>query len=206
MVAISPKFFEEERNSERGEAKMKGIKKLTALYWAQINMNEAIALCDLAASLTKEQQTAYTIYGLLAGIGAAYSRSFTQSDGISSLDAKFTRFTSSELQQRHDWLIEMRNHQLAHKNRLWEQKMAADIGIKDEISKITVTVSKDGDTEWEVNRIHFPNVQFSRIKTLCEFQRARLIEESDRMLKHFLESPEVTAGIYDLERDFPDSS
>lgn len=35
---------------------MNGIKKLTALYWAEISMNEAIAVCDLAGTLTQEQQ------------------------------------------------------------------------------------------------------------------------------------------------------
>ena len=84
--------------------------------------------------------------------------------------------------------------------------MAADIGIKDEISKIMVTVSKDGDTEWEVKRIHFPNVHFSRIKQLCDFQRKRLIEESGGMLKYFLESQGVGAGTFDLEGDFPNAS
>ena len=169
-------------------------------------MNEAIALCGLAGALTQEQQSVYTIYGLLAGIGATYGRSFTQNDGISSLGEKFAHFTSPELQQRHDWLIEMRNHQLAHKDRLWEKRMAADIGLKDQISKIKVTVSGSGDTEWEVKRIHFPNVHFSRIKQLCEFQRKRLIEESGGMLKHFLESQHVGAGTFDLERDFPSAS
>jgi hypothetical protein len=178
---------------------MKGIKKLAALYWAQINMNKAIALCNLTASLPKElQSSADTISGLWAGIGATYSRSFTQNDGISSLDSKFTQFPSTELQQRHDWLIEMRNNQLVHKNRPWEKTKIADI------DKIMVTVFDDGNTEWEVKRLHFPNVYFSRIKELCEFQRGRFTQESDGMLKHFLDSQEVSPGTRDLEQDFTD--
>ncbi len=161
-------------------------------------------MCDFAMSLTKEQATGYAIYGLLAGIGSTYSRSFTQNEGISSLDAKFSQFESGELQERHNWLIEMRHHQLAHKDRLWEKEMAAKIGIEDDISRIIVTVSENGDTEWEIKRIHFPNIQFPKIRDLCEFQRARLAEESDGMLKYFMESRGVAPGTYDLERDFVD--
>lgn len=177
---------------------MKAIRKLTALLWAQKHMDQASALCDLGASLQKPQKE--TIHGLWAGIGATYGKSFTQNDGISALDSKFTKFSDPDFQRRHDWLMEVRHNQLAHKNRVWEESLMPDVG------DILVHVSGDGETEWDVQYFDFPNVTFSNVKKLCEYQRARLAQESDGMLKHFLELQGVEGGkTYNLEKDFSDS-
>jgi hypothetical protein len=185
---------------------MKAFKKLTAVLWAQHHMRQAIALCDLAMTLPEEQQPNYdTTSGLWTGIAVCYGRAFKHSDGISSLDSKFTTFPSDELRQRHEWLIAMRDHQFAHKDRLWEREKADQIGFKDDLDKIMLIVAEDGETEWEVKSVQYPNVRLSDFKALCELQRERLAKESDAMILHHINSRELEPGTYDLQKDIPES-
>jgi hypothetical protein len=182
---------------------MKGVKKLAALYWAQLHLREARALCDLAMSLDEHHRDDDVIFGVWTGVVAAYARSFTQNQGISALDAKFSRFALPRDQVLHDRLIEMRNRLHAHKDRLWEEGVAANMGKNESASSVIVTILEDGQTEWEVRRPAFSVAYFADVKALCELQTTRLIQESDGILKNFLESQPVTPGKYDLEKDFP---
>jgi predicted AlkP superfamily pyrophosphatase or phosphodiesterase len=182
---------------------MKAIKRLTALLWAQLHLKQSIALCNLAMSLTENQRSREVISGLWAGLAVTYGRSFKHSNGISALDPKFSSFPSDQLQRRHDWLLDKRDRQFAHKDRLWEEAKAKHIGFEEELPKIMLEVFGNGNTEWEVKGLEYPNVRFSDFKELCEFQRTRLAQESDRMILHQVKSHEVKPGVYDLERDFP---
>jgi hypothetical protein len=182
---------------------MKGFKKLTALYWAQLHLREARALCDLAISLPKEHHNVDVLFGLWTGVVVAYARSFTQNEGVSAIDAKFQRFDSQRDQSLHDQLTEMRYHLHGHKDRSWEEQVAASFGKLNFIPKVFVTVFKNGETEWEVQRPVFPEKYFEDVRQLCDVQASRLRQESDKMLKHFLESQCVSPGKYDLETNFP---
>ncbi|SRR6266496_391616 len=182
---------------------MKHLKTLSALYWAQIHLREARALCDLAASLPKEHRNVDVLFGLWTGIVVAYARSFTQNKGVSAIEAKFRRFGSKRDQSLHDRLIEMRHHLHAHKDRSWEEQVTAKLGKPNFVSKVFVTIFSDGETEWEVQRPTFPEKHFSDVRQLCDLQTSRLKQESDKMLKIFLESHDVTPGTYDLATDFP---
>jgi hypothetical protein len=179
------------------------VKKLTALYWAQIHLREVTGLCELALVLPAEHRNSDVFFGLWTGVVVAYARSFTQNKGVSAIDAKFKRFNSQWRQALHDRLIEIRHRLYAHKDRSWEEQVAAKFFKSNFVSKVFVTVFPDGETEWEVQRPTFPEKYFADVKDLCEFQSNRLKQESDSMLKHFLESHNVTAGKYDLEKDFP---
>jgi hypothetical protein len=179
------------------------VKKLTALYWAQIHLKEVIALCDLAASLPSKHRTVDVFFGLWTGVVVAYARSFTRNKGVSAIDAKFKRFNSQRHQELHDRLIEMRHHLHAHKDQSWEEQVAAKVFKSNFISKVFVTVFSDGETEWEVHRPTFPQRYFADVKQLCDLQTNRLKQESDEMLKHFLESHDVRPARYDLQTDFP---
>jgi len=183
---------------------MNAIKKLTALLWAQLHLKESISLCDLAMSLPENQRSRETISALWAGVAVTYGRSFKHSQGMSELDSKFRRFPSDELQRRHDWLLEMRDCQFAHKDRLWETEKAASIGFENELPRILLEVFEDGNTEWEVKGLQYPNVRFYDSKDLCEFQRVRLAQESDAMILHHVKSHDLKSEhTYDLEKDFP---
>src|SRR6266496_4596167 len=131
---------------------MKAVKKLMALYWAQIHLREASALCDLAVSLLPNHRNVDVFFGLWTGVVVAYARSLTQNKGVSAIDAKFKRFDSGRHQALHDRLIEMRHHLHAHKDRSWEEQVAAKIFKSHFLSKVFVTVSSDGETEWELQR------------------------------------------------------
>ena len=167
---------------------MKGLKKLTALYWAQLHLREARALCDLATWLPKEHRNVDVFFGLWTGVIVAYARSFTQNKGVSAIDAKFRCFGSQRDQVLHDQLIGMRHHLHAHKDRSWEEQVAAKLSKPNFVSKVYVTVLSDGETEWEVQRPTFHEKHFSDVKQLCVVQVNRLKEESDKMLKSFLET------------------
>lgn len=182
---------------------MKALKKLSALYWAQLHLREARALCELATSLPTEHQNVDVFFGLWTGVVVAYARSFTANKGVSAIDVKFKRFDSKGHQALHDRLIEMRHHLHAHKDRSWEEQVAAELFNPNFVSKVLVTVFADGETEWEVQRPTFSEKYFSDVKQLCDFQANRLKAESDEMLKHVLESNNVGPGKYDLETDFP---
>jgi hypothetical protein len=185
---------------------MKALKKLTAVLWAQHHMKHAIALCDLAMSFPEDRQSDYeTTSGLWTGISVCYGRAFKHSDGISSLDSKFSDFPSDQLRRRHEWLIEMRDRQFAHKDRLWERDKAEQIGFKEDLEKIMLIVAEDGNTEWEVKYLLYPNVRFSNVRELCEFQRDRLAQESNAMILHHIHSRELEPGTYDLRQDIPES-
>ena len=182
---------------------MKPVKKLTGLYWAQLHLKEARALCDLAGSLPKEHRNVDVFFGLWTGVVVAYARSFTQNKGVSAIDAKFRCFNTQRDQALHDRLIEMRHHLHAHKDQSWEEQVAAGFGKSNFVSNVFVTVFGNGETEWEVQRPVFSEKYFGDVKRLCDLQSRRLKQESDKMLKRFLESHDVTAGKYDLEADFP---
>jgi len=182
-------------------AEMRQLKKLTALYWAQLHLKEARALCDLGLSLPKDRRSKDVIFGLWTGIVIAYARSFTANLGVSALDRKFSRFASRHNQNLHDRLIEMRKHLHAHKDLLWEEAAVANMGRTNApVSRVMLTVLEDGETEWEVQRPEFPDTYFTDVKQLCDVQTGRLKEESDGMLKHLLGAEPVTPGNYDLAR------
>ncbi|MDQ2867117.1 MAG: hypothetical protein M3R59_01695 [Verrucomicrobiota bacterium] len=182
---------------------MKIFKKLTALYWAQLHLREVRALCDLALSLPTEHRNTDVFFGLWTGVVVAYARSFTQNKGVSAIGAKFKQFDQQRDQALHDRLVEMRHHLHAHKDRSWEEEVATKLFKPNFVSRVFVTVFDDGETEWEVQRPVFPDKYFSDVKQLCNVQAVRLKQESDKMLKRFLESHGVTPGGYDLEMDFP---
>lgn len=181
---------------------MTGLKQLTALYWAQLHLREARALCDLAILLPKEHRNVDVRFGLWTGIVVAYARSFMHNKDVSAINAKFGRFGSQRDQSLHYRLMEMRNHLHTHKDRFWEEQVAAKFSKSNFVSKVFVTVLQNGETEWEVQRPTFPEKHFSDVRQLCDLQANRLKEESDNMLKHFLESQDVSPGKYDLETDF----
>src|SRR6266516_3859615 len=158
---------------------MKVLKKLSALYWAQLHLREARALCDLATSLPREHRNVDVFFGLWSGVVVAYARSFTQNKGVSAIDAKFKRFASKRDQAVHDRLIEMRNHLHAHKDRSWEEQVAAKLFKSNIVSKVFVTVFDSGETEWEVQRPTFPEKYFGDVQRLCDAQVSRLKQESD---------------------------
>ncbi len=66
-------------------------------------------------------------------------------------------------------------------------------------------VAEDGETEWEVKSVQYPNVRLSDFKALCEFQRERLAKASDAMILHHINSHELKPGTYDLQKDIPES-
>jgi hypothetical protein len=170
---------------------MKAFKKLTALYWAQLHLKEVRALCELAVSLPEEHRNVDVFFGLWTGVVVAYARSFTQNKGVSAIHAKFKHFDSQRDQALHHRLIEMRHHLHAHKDRSWEEQVATKLFKPNFVSKVFVTVFDDGETEWEVQRPTFPERYFGDVRRLCDVQANRLKEESDEMLKNFLESHDV---------------
>ena len=60
--------------------------------------------------------------------------------------------------------------------------------LNGEVGEIVVEVSGNGDTEWEVKYVDYPNVTFANIKKLCELQRGRFADEANGMLRLECES------------------
>jgi hypothetical protein len=177
------------------------VKQLTALYWAQAHMKEAIALCDLASGLSKEQTTDEVYFGLWTGAVVAYARSFTQNDGISALGAEFKQFPTVQYQRHHEQVIELRHNAHCHKSRVWELSNAKTPEDREKLGRILVEILPDGNTEYEITRRVLPISYFADIKRLCLFQLERLVAESNKQLKHLLESHSAGPGTYDLEKD-----
>ena len=177
------------------------IKKLQALYWAEIHIREAR---DAAAHLISlgdtGQELAHSIY---TGIVVSYSRSFGANQGLSAIGSKFGSFDDEKLQSLHGFLLEARNTIYAHKDILKEgDKLAAGLP-RVNLRKIKFHIAKSGESHWIVHRPTLPASYLKDIIVLCEFQMVRLNAASGAMLQTCLNGKSYAPGDYVLGEDFP---
>src|SRR5882724_4751399 len=99
---------------------MKAVETLRALYWAQIHIREAKALCTLIDQWSGPLPSDELLYALFTGIVVSYCRSFGKNDGLSKISSEFSTFHDPEKTVLHQHLMKARDIAFAHKNRLRE--------------------------------------------------------------------------------------
>jgi hypothetical protein len=180
----------------------KGAKKLRSLYWAEVHIGEAKAICILIREWKGPPISPKLSYGLWTGIVVSYCRSFGGNKGLSGLDEKFSTFPDAGKQALHKHLIKVRNILFAHKDSLRETEVLAPAHHA-ELPKIRIIVAQDGSTEWEVKRAEPPADLVTKVEQLCEFQIERLNQESSKMLGNCCQGRSYEPGTYVLGEKFP---
>ena len=177
------------------------VKMLEALYWAEIHMREARDAAKHLILLGETgQELAHSIY---TGIVVSYSRSFGSNQGLSAINADFSKFTDPKLQNLHGLLLEARRTIYAHKDVTKEGDRLPVELPRELLRRITFHVAESGVIHWIVQRPALPTTYLNDIISLCEFQAGRMNVASGAILQNFLKGKSYSAGDYTLGENFP---
>jgi hypothetical protein len=176
------------------------IKKLRALYWAEIHMREALQTCEHLNTLNSpSQDLSQCIY---AGIVISYSRSFGSNKGLSSISSDFCQFPDPQQKKLHEMLLCARNTIYAHRDLSNEGEYLPEHLQKEDFDPIEIHIT-ELELLWHIKRPGLPEAYLQDIARLCQFQIDRINDASTEMLRHFCSEKSYPPGIYVLGNTFP---
>lgn len=174
---------------------------MRSLCWAEHHMTEARDGCDHLLSLSAIDPHLEHCIG--SGIVICYARPFTANNGISCLPAKFRQFRNTGMQDVHNAVMEARDMIYAHLDMRKEPKHLPYRLSMAERNAVSIQIRPNGECKWTVPRHALSRSMLKPIMDLCEFQSARLHEDSSKMFAHLCTGKIFKPGNYTLGVGFP---
>ena len=181
--------------------KPKLVKKLRALYWAEIHMREAQDACLHVLQLGNISQE--LSHALFTGIVVSYARPFGANQGLPALETAFKTFPTAKAQRLHDGLLEARNLIYAHNDRVTVPTSLNPSVSAAQMNEIEIQIEPSGSSNWLIRRPTLGTSHVEPIGALCEFQIERLNKTSTAILQEFCKGKAYRPGAYTLGVDFP---
>ncbi len=132
-----------------------------------------------------------------AGIAILYASPFTEGNGLGALENQFSEFDDKLLDDYHRTLMSCRNGIFCHRDMRMIGKDGEGLDLP--IHQIFVVVDTDGRHYIDSARPKWSNSVFPKVKTLAEFQQARISSKLDFVYEQLAAQTERSPGRYVLQ-------
>ena len=140
---------------------------------------------------------------MMAGLVVTYAKNLVSADGIGPLNAIFSQFTDSRMQEIHDKLIHARHRLYAHRDALSAKTFTYDNDSPVDPYEVKIQIRK-GEPATVLSGVpELPCEFLPFIVELCMLQRARVESELMRIVPIMTKGKRYGPGIYTVGVDFP---